>query len=199
MRLVGGRQRPDYAHLSPLCQRRTPLLPVLRTMLQHSHNHYAEQVIKTVGAELSETGSWPAGIAQAERVLRRMGLDRGQFRLDDGSGLSRRDELSPALIVALLLRMLRGQHGPAFPSLLPAAGEDGTLKNRLSEPPYRGNVRAKTGYLDGVGALSGYARCRTGIRVAFSIMINDDASPPGTYSMREKLDGICRAIVDFAE
>jgi D-alanyl-D-alanine carboxypeptidase/D-alanyl-D-alanine-endopeptidase (penicillin-binding protein 4) len=84
-------------------------------------------------------------------------------------------------------------------SLLPVAGEDGTLQRRLTARPYRGNVRAKTGYVSGVGALSGYARTRGGIEVAFSILINDTVNPPGTYSMRETLDSICRAIVDCAE
>jgi len=199
VRLVRGGERLDYGRFVLLCERRTPLLPVLGTMLRRSHNHYAEQVIKTVGAETWGTGSWRGGIARAEQVLEQMGFHRGEFRLDDGSGLSRRNELSPALIVSLLLQMSREPYGALFPSLLAESGGEGTLKNRLTEPPYRGNVRAKTGYLNGVGALSGYAACRTGIKVAFCIMINDDRSPPGSYSMRQKLDGICRAIVDFAE
>ena len=60
-------------------------------------------------------------------------------------------------------------------------------------------MRAKTGYLDGVGALSGYATARSGRQVAFSILVNDDENPPGTYSMRETVDGICRAIVDHVQ
>ena len=84
-------------------------------------------------------------------------------------------------------------------SLLAAPGQDGTLKRRLTESPYRESVRAKTGYLSGVGALSGYATARSGVHVSFSILVNDSVNPEGTYSMRETVDAICRAIVDLAE
>lgn len=187
------------ARTEPLCIRRTSLVPVLRTMAKNSHNHYAEQVIKTVGAKASGTGSWEAGLSAAARMLRSMGLRDTEFALDDGSGLSRRDRLTPAALTTLLLKMRDSEHGATFVSLLPVAGEDGTLQKRLTARPYRGNVRAKTGYVSGVGALSGYARTRGGIEVAFSILINDTVNPPGTYSMRETLDSICRAIVDCAE
>ncbi|MCD6416866.1 MAG: D-alanyl-D-alanine carboxypeptidase/D-alanyl-D-alanine-endopeptidase [Planctomycetes bacterium] len=181
-----------------IIRRRTPLAPVLRTMLKKSHNHYAEQTIKTIGAESSGVGSWPAGLARAGRMLRGLGFRESDFELDDGSGLSRQGRLSPALITGLLRHVRRSDYGREFLSFLSVAGEDGTLAHRLTEKPYRGNVRGKTGYLSGVGALSGYATTRSGIEVAFSIMINDSENPPGTYSMRKSADAICRAIVDHA-
>jgi D-alanyl-D-alanine carboxypeptidase/D-alanyl-D-alanine-endopeptidase (penicillin-binding protein 4) len=178
--------------------RRTSLVPVLRKMVRRSHNHYAEQVWKTVGAETSGVGSWEAGTARAAAMLRRMGFRAAEFSLADGSGLSRENRVSPALLTTLLTRMRLGEHGEVFASLLPAAGMHGTLDDRLDEPPYAGNVRAKTGYLNGVGALSGYATTRGGIEVVFSILVNDRVNPPGTYSMRRTVDPICRAIVDNA-
>ena len=183
----------------PLCERRAALVPILRTMVKRSHNHYAEQVIKTVGAEASGTGSWEAGLAQAARMLNRIGASSEEFELDDGSGLSRRNRVPPALLTALLLHMAGSEHDSTYRSLLAVAGQDGTLSRRLTEEPYAGNVLAKTGYLDGVGALSGYATTRSGVWVAFSILINDTENPPGTYSMRTALDSVCRAIVDLAE
>ncbi|MCK4374588.1 MAG: D-alanyl-D-alanine carboxypeptidase/D-alanyl-D-alanine-endopeptidase [Candidatus Brocadiae bacterium] len=198
-RVVDVRRLGPRSPAGPLVARRTAILPVLRMMVKRSHNHYAEQVIKTVGAETSGVGSWEAGLSHAAGMLRGMGFRGGDFNLDDGSGLSRRNELTPAILTRLLSRMQRSEHGAAFVSLLAVAGEDGTLKNRLTEQPYRGNVRAKTGYLNGVGALSGYATARSGIRIAFSILINDAHNPAGTYSMRDAVDNICRAIVDHAE
>jgi len=187
-----------YEGAQRLCLRSTALPPVLHTMVKRSHNHYAEQVMKTIGAEARGVGSWEAGAAGAAEMLRRMGFSDEEFCLDDGSGLSRENELTPALLTSLLVEMARSPYGPAFAQLLPVAGEDGTLRRRLTEAPYRGNVRAKTGYLSGVGALSGYATTRSGVAVAFSVLINDSHNPPGTYSMRQKLDAICRAIVDGA-
>ena len=53
-------------------------------------------------------------------------------------------------------------------------------------------------YLNGAGALSGYAQTRSGEQVAFSIIVNDPRNAPGSYSMRGVIDPIARAIVDHA-
>ncbi len=198
-RLVRGKDQPAPTSSPPLCVRRARLLPVLRRMVRRSHNHYAEQVIKTIGAEAVEEGSWEAGLRRAGQMLQRMGFRPSEFQLDDGSGLSRRNQLSPALLTALLVRMRRSDHAERFGSLLGVPGEPGTLHDRLTDLPYRESVRAKTGYLNGVGALSGYATARSGIEVAFSVLVNDSKNPSGTYSMSATVDAICRAIVDHAE
>lgn len=198
-RLADGRDLAREAGATPLCVRRTALVPVLRDMIKQSHNHYAEQVFKTIGAEAAGRGSWESGAARAALMLRDFGLRDDEFSLDDGSGLSRQNRLTPRLLTTVLTRMHGSDHAGTFLSLLSIAGEDGTLEKRLTEPPYRGNVRAKTGYIGGVGALSGYATTRAGTDVAFSILVNDSPTAPGGYSMREILDAICRAIVDCAE
>lgn len=181
--------------VQPLCERKTALPAVLRAMLTRSHNHIAEQVIKTVGAESSGRGSWEAGLARAAAMLREMGFSGADFRLADGSGLSRQNELTPELLCSLLFRVSNARRAVPFADLLPAPSEEGTLRSRLTEEPYRSAVRAKTGYLNGVGALSGYARTRSGTNVAFSILVNTRKAG----SMRERVDTICRAIVDNAE
>jgi D-alanyl-D-alanine carboxypeptidase/D-alanyl-D-alanine-endopeptidase (penicillin-binding protein 4) len=183
----------------PLCVRRTSLVSVLRTMLQHSHNHYAEQVFKTIGTKASVVGTWQAAEAGATAFLEKMGYSGGEFNVADGSGLSRKNRASPALLASLLMQMANGPMGQAWESLLAVPGEEGTLHNRLDGSDYAGRIRAKTGYLDGVGALSGYATCRSGLEVAFSIIVNDERNPVGSYSMRETVDTICRAIVDYAQ
>lgn len=71
------------------------------------------------------------------------------------------------------------------------------MKERLDEESYRGRVYAKTGFLDGVGALSGYALTRGGSWVAFSVVINNYQDPRGNHSLKEIEDKICRRIVDL--
>jgi D-alanyl-D-alanine carboxypeptidase/D-alanyl-D-alanine-endopeptidase (penicillin-binding protein 4) len=197
-RLIGLEEAAPERLGEPLFVRRTRLLPVLRRMVMDSHNHYAEQVLKTVGAETSGRGTWEAGLSRAASVLRDMGFRDEQFHLGDGSGLSRQNKLTPAFLAGLLAKMRRPEGDTAFGFLLPWPGREGTLRKRLLESPYL-TVRAKTGYLNGVGALSGYATTLSGFDVAFCILINDDRNPPGTYSMRETVDDICRAIVDHAQ
>jgi len=201
--VVEGRARAigpgeDYADRGVQVHvRKTPVVPVLRTMLQESHNHYAEQIIKTVGAERTGTGSWETGLAQVSAYLGRLGYSAAEFELDDASGLSRRNRLTPALLAGALLHAHSSDQRPLFLSLLAVSGRSGTLSNRLAGEDYAGKVMAKTGYLNGVGALSGYARADSGIGVAFAILVNDSEGT-GKYSMRTLVDSIARAVVDQA-
>ncbi len=198
-RVVRREETRRYLWADTLCERRTPLLPVLRRMVKRSHNHYAEQVVKTLGAERAGEGSWQAGLDCAAGLIRTMGFRPAEFRLDDGSGLSQENRLSPALLTTLLLWAADQPETVRFESFLATPGQPGTLHSRLTDPPYRDSVRAKTGYLNGVGALSGYATTRAGKRVAFSMLVNDEDNPPGTYSMSRTVDGLCRIIVDHAD
>ena len=64
--------------------------------------------------------------------------------------------------------------GPAstLAGALPVAGETGTLADRLKGTPAVGRVKAKTGTLQGVGALAGYATGRDGSALTFAIIVN---------------------------
>jgi D-alanyl-D-alanine carboxypeptidase/D-alanyl-D-alanine-endopeptidase (penicillin-binding protein 4) len=90
-------------------------------------------------------------------------------RIADGSGLSGLDRMTPKALVTILQR---GWTNREIRSVLfgvfPVSGRDGTLEDRMDRPPARGNVRAKTGTLNGVSALSGYVR----ERYAFAILVN---------------------------
>jgi len=199
VRLVSDADLAGRAQWQPLASRRVGLTRVLEVMLKKSQNTYAEHVIKTVGAERRQDGSWEGGLECAAGFLRGLRFDPEQFTLADGSGLSRGNCLSPAVICGVLEAMDRSELGETFRDLLPVSGMDGSLKRRLSSSPYKGKVRAKTGYLYRVGALSGYAETRTGTRVAFSIMINDFKDTGGNWAMKQIEDAVVRAIVDHAE
>lgn len=197
-RLIKPDERTAKANRVLVAEHRTALVPVIRSMLKESYNHYAEQVIKTVGAETTGLGSWSSGLKTAARLLRSLNAGPGTLELSDGGGMSRKNILTPAVITALLAEAGRRPWGKTFTDALPVAGVDGTLASRMKEEPYRGSVRAKTGYLRGVGALSGCAETRSGARVAFSILINDFAHSGGNRAMKQIEDRICRAIVDCA-
>jgi len=190
------RTKGEWRHLT---ERRTPLSSVLRTMLKHSQNMYAEQVVKTIGAEAAGEGTWKAGLRRMAALLEDLGFEAGPFGLADGSGLSRNNRLSPAIICAVLAEASGSEHQHSLHSLLAIGGEEGTLKRRMNDPQYRARVRAKSGYLAGVGALSGYADTPSGLRVAFSILINDYKHPSSNAGMKEIEDRIARAIADYAE
>jgi D-alanyl-D-alanine carboxypeptidase/D-alanyl-D-alanine-endopeptidase (penicillin-binding protein 4) len=102
-------------------------------------------------------------------VLAEHAVPLAGVRIADGSGLSSLDRLTPKALVTILQRVWADPGlGPVLFGVLPVAGRDGTLRHRLRSAPTRGNVRAKTGTLTNVSALSGYV----GGRYAFSILQN---------------------------
>jgi D-alanyl-D-alanine carboxypeptidase/D-alanyl-D-alanine-endopeptidase (penicillin-binding protein 4) len=105
------------------------------------------------------------------------GLRSDEFYLLDGSGLSRRDLITPAAVVQLLIYASRQPWGAAFEQTLPVAGADGSLAERFLNTPAGGLIHAKTGTLSHVNALSGYGETRSGRRLVFSIFCNNHNLP----------------------
>ena len=100
----------------------------------------------------------------------------------DGSGLSPANRLTPFALMTLQRYVANHPAGNYYAASLPVAGVDGTLKRRMKAPYAGGNLTAKTGYIRGVSALSGYVRTRTGGRLSFSIILNR----PGLNSRQAK-------------
>ncbi|MEZ5333553.1 MAG: D-alanyl-D-alanine carboxypeptidase/D-alanyl-D-alanine-endopeptidase [Thermoanaerobaculia bacterium] len=175
--------------------RRTDLLSVLEVMNQRSQNLFAESVFKLLGRELCGAGSWAAGRSAVEEFLREdVGLAAGSFSLADGSGMSRENRFTPRQLTRLLDFMFHHRWGKEFLRTLPFSGqEDLRWERRLAEPPYRGNVFAKTGGLRAVSTLSGYAKARSGRLYAFSILCNDTRS---NFDAMRAQDAIVEALID---
>ena len=115
---------------------------------------------------------------------------------DEGSGLSRRALVTPNAMIALLKFMSHHRHAQVYREALPIAGVDGTLRNRMKGTAAEGNVRAKTGTIGTVNALSGYVTTAAGERLAFSLMLNAyDAD--GKSSVKDDLDSIAVMLAEF--
>ncbi|TDD47779.1 D-alanyl-D-alanine carboxypeptidase/D-alanyl-D-alanine-endopeptidase [Nonomuraea terrae] len=155
---------------------------LLVPFMKLSNNIHAEILTKAMGRKAANQGTWAAGLKVVTDFARANGAQVINMR--DGSGLSRRDGFSPASI-AQFLTAVRGK--PWFPTWyesLPVAGNaerfvGGTLRSRMRNTPAADNVRAKTGSLTGVTALSGYVTSADGEPLVFSIMLNQylSASP----------------------
>jgi D-alanyl-D-alanine carboxypeptidase/D-alanyl-D-alanine-endopeptidase (penicillin-binding protein 4) len=91
----------------------------------------------------------------------------------DGSGFSRGNRLSARSIVGVL-RSVLSDFGTCYEyaSSLSVSGVDGTLGDRMGYPGLRREVRAKTGLLEGVTAISGIVHGASGDTMLFSIIIN---------------------------
>lgn len=157
-----------------------PVRDLVGEMLQESDNLTAELLLKEVAHHAGEPGSTSAGVAVARGELSDLGVPVNGVTMVDGSGLDRGNRATCATIDALLHTTRTG--GPIAAGL-PVAGETGTLEKRFTDSAAAAKVRAKTGSLDGVSALSGFADARAG-RLTFSLLLNGlprDALGPQTW------------------
>ena len=125
--------------------------------------------------------------------LLQTGITTDEFAFYDGSGLSRQNLVTPDAIIKLLSWITQQPWGQQYIETLPVAGVDGSLGERMKKAAAEGRVRAKTGSLGHVNALSGYATTLTGEPVVFSIMANNHKLT--TRRALDTLDRIVDAIV----
>ena len=149
------REQPLFVYVSP------PLLDILHIVNKESNNFYAEQVFRTYASN----GSAQGAENRIKQLLRRAGAATGDIEIRDGSGLSRKNMITPRAMGNLLTYMHGHEQREAFLASLARGGERGsTLRYRLNRVP----VRAKTGSLEFVRSLSGYVttqgRANAGLR-----------------------------------
>jgi D-alanyl-D-alanine carboxypeptidase/D-alanyl-D-alanine-endopeptidase (penicillin-binding protein 4) len=171
---------------------RSDLLSAIRVTNKRSQNFYAESLAKHLGALRCKHGSWTEGVRAVREFAQSIGIPKGSFTMSDGSGMSRDNRFAPRHLTILLRHMFFHSAGTEFAQSLPYAGEDlGSWKRRMAQEPYRGNVFAKTGTLEGVSALSGYAKGVSGKGYAFSILLNRVAGDAHAAQ-----DRIVEALID---
>jgi D-alanyl-D-alanine carboxypeptidase/D-alanyl-D-alanine-endopeptidase (penicillin-binding protein 4) len=155
-----------------------------------SQNLFGETLLNTIGIQAGlEPCAYPlevacrgravvAGRKAYEQTLNAWGVPSSEFIIADGSGLSRYNYLTADLLVTVLRRMARDpKHAAAFEATLPVMGKDGTLARRMRGTAADGTVRAKTGSIANVRALSGYLTTAGGERIVFSIVGNNFKAP----------------------
>lgn len=158
-----------------------PLADIVRELNKFSNNFIAEQLLKTLGAETrGPPGSWAKGVDAVEEYLAELGIPRGSYVMKNGSGLNDVNRFSAAQMTRLLTAVHdRSGFFPEYAASLGVAGRDGTVRSRLEGTAAVGRLRAKTGTLENVTALSGYVRLASGETYAYSILANDFPSRHG--------------------
>ncbi|MBX3365352.1 MAG: D-alanyl-D-alanine carboxypeptidase/D-alanyl-D-alanine-endopeptidase [Phycisphaeraceae bacterium] len=198
VRLAASDERFDEGRVLAVVT--TPLADIVQLCNVDSVNLYAEALLKLLGHAVSgESGSWETGASVLRMVLaERLGPQAAtNIVVSDGSGMSRDNEVSPALLTTFLASMYRDpQLSSVFVASLPEAG-DGTLRRRFREVKIANEVRAKSGYLNGVRTLSGYVIHRpSGRAVGFSILINDLSGAGATDARALKLHEDIVSVID---
>ena len=177
-------------HYSP------PLEEIITSINKDSHNLYAELLFRVLGKEISGEGNALKATEDEKAFFYKMGINSDLLKIVDGSGLSRLNLLTPMSVIKLLSFMRKHKYGPTFYNSLSIAGIDGTLQNRMRGTAAQGNVHAKTGYIDGVRALSGFITTQDGEELVFSMICNHYTVPTDLASHLQ--DSVCELLANFS-
>ncbi len=186
------------ANLSDRVLRRMPLAsvasPTTAALIEEtnvpSNNFFAEMLLKRLGASSGKQGTRRRGNNKVEAFAKSVG---SSLQAVDGSGLSRKNKVSPEQVVRLLRAMVEeGTGAAAFRDSLPIAGREGTVADRMEGTAAAGNCRTKTGTLSDVSALSGYCEADNHT-IAFSLLMNS----ANVDAARQAQDRIAAAIARY--
>jgi D-alanyl-D-alanine carboxypeptidase/D-alanyl-D-alanine-endopeptidase (penicillin-binding protein 4) len=197
---LGGRMGPgDVEGAAPAgavvlaTHRGRPLAEVLRGVMKRSDNALTRLVYLQLGAQAAQEGE--ATLAASERVVRDWlvghGVDTSALVLENGSGLSRRERVSPLLLAGVLRAGQRGAQAPELLGTLPIAGVDGTLSRRLKDGPAAGHARLKTGTLRDAVGLAGFVSDAGGKPWVFVALLNH---PEAARRGRPVLDALANWV-----
>lgn len=187
---------PDRASAHVLFTHRSPpLREIVRPVLKDSLSLYAEAVMR-LNTPPGQPATNDAALEGFNRRVQEWGVSSGSQQIIDGSGLSRRDTVSPEAILAILQRMHDPSSSSPFVSGLPVAGVDGTLGDRMRNTPAAGNVRAKTGTMSNIRSLAGYVRTRDGEALAFVAIVNNFEGTGAAAN--QALDAIAVRLASFS-
>ncbi len=199
IRLTGQSSYGAPTHqLVPLGKCTRTLDQVLLPMLKESDNLCAESLFYQIAARSGRRSPGRKEAAAAVRdLMSRLSLEPDHYLIADGSGLSLYNYLSPEALVAMLRHAYQDEAiRRHFLPALPIAGEDGTLRRRMKSGATRGNVRAKTGTLEGVCTLAGYCTAPDGHTLCFAIM--NQGIRRGADARRFQ-DDVCRLLTGAKE
>jgi D-alanyl-D-alanine carboxypeptidase/D-alanyl-D-alanine-endopeptidase (penicillin-binding protein 4) len=154
-----------------LHQHKSTLALDLKVINKHSQNLHAEILLKAIGAKKGGEGSLAGGTRAVESFLKTAGIAAPGLSIQDGSGLAAGNRISPSTLAGVLGWMSKQPFFKMYRDSLPIANVDGTLKRRFRGKACAGHVYAKTGYIKGVSALSGYVE-RGGKHRVFAVILN---------------------------
>ncbi|MFA5404385.1 MAG: D-alanyl-D-alanine carboxypeptidase/D-alanyl-D-alanine-endopeptidase [Ignavibacteria bacterium] len=174
------------------------LIDVIYNMNKISDNQSAITVFKVIGANYkSPPGTLKNGSAAVIDFLSSIGVTRSNYEILEGSGLTRYNLVTSDLYMQVLKYMFDDvKNFDSFYASLPVGGIDGTLKDRMQGTEAEKNVHAKTGTINGVSTLTGYAISRDNEPIIFYIAMNGTGTNSKPY--RKKQDDICELICKFS-
>lgn len=180
-----------HIHISPILEK---LVYYTNTK---SNNHYAESLLKTIGAQQSrKQGTTENGIEAVKKFWQNRGVDVSGINMVDGSGLSRANTITTKTQAVILSKIYRDSTlYNSFNKSLPIAGRNGSMTNLCNGTFAENNMRAKTGYINRARGYCGYVKTKKGKELAFSILFNNyDCS---AKEMKSKIEKFLVSLTDL--
>lgn len=186
----------NYSNLNFVTSVNEPLTKILTEMNKNSDNYMAENLFMLIGSiaekdsitSVSAKKLYDSLIHELSKNNKEMQNKLDLFKINDGSGLSRRNKVSSEIICDILIKISQSSYFKSFLQSLPIAGIDGTLAKRMKGTNAAMNLIAKTGTHNDVSALAGFVRNQDGNIYAFAFLFNGGSV--GTYKMIENELGI---------
>jgi serine-type D-Ala-D-Ala carboxypeptidase/endopeptidase (penicillin-binding protein 4) len=192
-----ARHEPDSESADPMVlveHVSVPLGDAVKLVNKISQNLHAEVLFRTVARQ---SGAWktPDELMKVPAdFYASAGISPDDVIQTDASGLSRHDLVTPRAIVTLLIYAQKQPWFNAYYASLPVAGQDGTLEDRMKNSPAAGRIHAKTGSVEHVRTLSGYADTPSGRRLIFSFLSNNQGGK--NHEAADALTGLCVALLE---
>jgi len=176
-----------------LFQTATPIADCLARCNKDSFGLAAEALVKTIAATAEpggNNGNWATGTRLVSEYLLALGVAQNEFRIDDGSGLSKKNKLSANVLTTVLLDVYSSQNQPVYRNSLAIGGVDGTIAKYFREKAYKGKILGKTGYIKTVKSFSGICSGK-GRDYLFAIVANN-----ANGKTRTAINDMAKAILD---
>ena len=195
-RIVKNSQITSNLNLTELAFVESPTVgELIEEVNKKSNNIYAEALLRQLGVKSrlvpkkkSDNQTLAKSLEEVKVILTRLGVTPNSFRLNDGSGLSRHNLISPEALVQTLRIMANSPWANIYRNSLAVGGVSGTLSRRFRNSFAEGNVQAKTGTMSGISGLSGYVEPIDFEPLVFSIIVNQ--SDLETKDLRTAIDKI---------
>ncbi|PKL86872.1 MAG: D-alanyl-D-alanine carboxypeptidase/D-alanyl-D-alanine-endopeptidase [Ignavibacteriae bacterium HGW-Ignavibacteriae-1] len=200
IKITGSSSATDAYHkdtsiiFTAVTEFRRPIFDILNKVNKDSDNYLAETLFKIVGAQadLDDDNGKSARLFY-NQLFDKYEINCENCMLNDGSGLSRRNLVTPESIIRILQESYNSSFREEFRNSFSSAGNDGTLKKRLKSANGNSNITAKTGTLRNVSALAGYIDTVEGDTIAFAFIFNG----PNVGIYKDLENKLAQLLADF--
>jgi D-alanyl-D-alanine carboxypeptidase/D-alanyl-D-alanine-endopeptidase (penicillin-binding protein 4) len=174
------------------------LAVVVHELGKRSNNFVAEQVLRSLGAEvMGRPGTWQKGLDAVARYLDGIGITKNSYTMRNGSGLYDSNRFSAEQLATVIRAAMRDfRITGEFMASLAVSGADGTLANRMAGSAAERYVRAKTGTLAKVSCLSGVVGAPGQKPLVFSLLMNDVRSPVEARALQDQITEMLVGFLD---